>query len=115
MKKKNLTSTKDDDKFKNEDVSYYDDNNSIDEKSFVDDNDDNNINIELKSMTREKIKSSQREKNFKNKIMRVLIRKLLNQLFEKIFRKIIVRRYKIIFKQMIKFDDLLLKNDRKTF
>ena len=30
-----------------------------------------------------KIKSFQREKNFKNKIMRILIRKLLNKLFKK--------------------------------
>ena len=45
----------------------------------------------------------------------MLIRELLNQLFEKIFRKMIVQRYKILFKQMMKLDDLLSKNDRETF
>ena len=47
--------------------------------------------------------------------MRVLIRELLNQLSEKIFREMIVRRYKTLFEQMMKFDDLLSKNDRETF
>ena len=65
--KKNLISTKDDDKFKNKDVFYHDDDNSIDEKSFVDD--DNDIDIEFKLMTKEKIKSFQRKENFKNKII----------------------------------------------
>ena len=52
-KEKNLTSTKDDDKFKNEDVSHHNDDNSIDEKSFIDDDDD--IDIELKLMTKKKL------------------------------------------------------------
>ena len=114
---------KNDDKFDDEDNDefddknvffqfYHDDNNLIDEKSFVDDND---INIEFKLMTKKKFKSSQRKENFENKIKRMLIRELLNQLSEKIFRKMIVRRYKILFGQMMKPDNLLLKNDRKTF
>ena len=45
----------------------------------------------------------------------MLIRELLNQLFEKNFRKMIVRKYKILFKQIMKFDNLLSKNHRKTF
>ena len=45
----------------------------------------------------------------------MLTRELLNQLFEKTFREMIVRRYKILFEQMMKFDNLLSKNDRKTF
>ena len=45
----------------------------------------------------------------------MLIRKLLNQLFEKIFRKMIVQRYKILFEQMMKFNNLLSKNDREIF
>ena len=48
-KEKNLTSTKDDDKFKNKNVFYHDDDNSINEKLFI--NNDDNINIELKLMT----------------------------------------------------------------
>ena len=75
-KEKSLISTKDNNKFKNEDVFYHDNNNSIDEKSFVDDNDD--IDIKFKSMTKEKIKFFQRKESFKNRIMRMLIRKLLN-------------------------------------
>ena len=53
--KKNLISTKDDDKFKNKNIFHHDDDNSIDEKFFIDD--DDNIDIELKSMMKEKIKS----------------------------------------------------------
>ena len=68
--------TNDNDKFKNEDVFHHNDDNLIDEKFFIDDDDD--IDIKLKSMTKEKIKSFQREKSFENKIMRMLIRKLLN-------------------------------------
>ena len=45
----------------------------------------------------------------------MLTRELLNQLSEKIFQKMIVRRYKILFEQMMKFDNLLSKNDRKIF
>ena len=45
----------------------------------------------------------------------MLIRKLLNQLSEKIFREMIVRRYKTFVKQIIKLDNLLSKNNRKTF
>ena len=62
-------------------------------------------------MTKEKFKFFQREKSFENKIKRMLIRELLNQLFEKIFREIIVRKYKILFEQMMKSDNLLSKND----
>ena len=66
-------------------------------------------------MTKEKFKFSQRKESFENKIKRMLICKLLNQLSEKIFQEIIVRKYKILFEQMIKFHNLLLKNNRKTF
>ena len=66
-------------------------------------------------MTKEKFKFSQREKNLENKIKRMLIRELLNQLSEKIFRKIIIQKYKVLFEQMMKPDNLLSKNDRKTF
>ena len=66
-------------------------------------------------MTKEKIKSFQREENFENRIIRILIRELLNQLFEKIIRETIIRKDKAFFKQMMKLDDLLSKNDRKTF
>ena len=51
-KEKNLISTKNDDKFKNEDIFHHNDDNSINEKSFIDDNDD--IDIEFKSMTKKK-------------------------------------------------------------
>ena len=66
-------------------------------------------------MTKKKFKSSQRKESFENKIKRMLIRELLNQLFEEIFQKMIVRKYKILFEQMMKPDNLLSKNDRKTF
>ena len=68
-KEKSLTSTKDNDKFKNENISHHNNNNLIDEKFFVDDDDNNHdINIKLKSMTKEKIKSFQRKENFEKKI-----------------------------------------------
>ena len=75
-KEKDLILTKDNAKFKNKNIFHHDDNTSIDEKFFIDD--DNNIDIKLKSITRKKIKSFQQEENFENKIMQMLIRKLLN-------------------------------------
>ena len=66
-------------------------------------------------MTKKKFKSFQRRESLENKIKRMLIYKLLNQLFEKIFREMIVQKYKILFKQMMKFDNLLSKNDREIF
>ena len=66
-------------------------------------------------MMKEKFKSSQRRKSFENKIKRMLIRELLNQLLKEIFQKMIVRKYKILFEQMMKPDNLLSKNNRKTF
>ena len=62
-------------------------------------------------MTKEKFKSFQREENFEDKIKRMLICELLNQLFKKIYQEMIVRKYKILFEQMMKFDNLLLKNN----
>ena len=66
-------------------------------------------------MAGEKFKSFQRAENPENRINQMLIRELLNRLPEKTFREMIVRRYKVLFEQMIKPDNLLSKIDRKTF